>query len=234
LLRRNITYENPFTEKEVTEEHYFHISKADLVEMELEEHGTTYTKDGEELTGMRAKLQSIVDAEDGKAIMAEFKDIIRRSYGRKEGERFVKRAEYWDDFAASEAFSQLLFELCTDPGAAAEFVNGVVPGNLDQIAEEARKQAETVAAGRAAQEAAKASASPEAAVEAAAPAAEAAGLDTSAVTDNGDNGVAARQKEIEDATSENPVTLTEAEVRVIDSDDLRSGLATGRYKIAST
>jgi hypothetical protein len=232
LLRRNITYENPFTEKEVTEEHYFHISKADLVEMELEEHGTTYTKDGEELTGMRAKLQSIVDAEDGKAIMAEFKDIIRRSYGRKEGERFVKRAEYWDDFAASEAFSQLLFELCTDPGAAAEFVNGVVPGNLDQIAEEARKQAETVAAGRAAQEAAKAKSSA-ATSETATPAEGKLSEGTAQVMDALSD-EAPRLKEIEDATSENPVTLTEAEVRVIDSDDLRSGLATGRYKIAST
>jgi hypothetical protein len=117
LLKRDITYENPFTGGQVTETHYFHISKTDLVEMELEEHGNTYVKDGEELTGMQAKLQRIVDSEDGKAIMAEFKDIIRRAYGRKEGERFRKSQEIWDDFAASEAFSQLLWELCTQAEA---------------------------------------------------------------------------------------------------------------------
>jgi hypothetical protein len=38
LVKKTITYMNPFTEKMVTEEHYFHISKADLVEMEMEEH----------------------------------------------------------------------------------------------------------------------------------------------------------------------------------------------------
>src|SRR5207253_1247537 len=84
---------------------------------------------------------------------------IRRSYGRKVGDRFIKKQEDWEDFSASEAFSQLLFELCTDPNAAGDFINGVVPANLDQIAAEVREQAEKVAAGRAAQDAAKANSS---------------------------------------------------------------------------
>jgi hypothetical protein len=215
LLRRQITYTNPFTDAEVTEEHFFHISKADLVEMELEEHDQSYVKDGEEITGMQAKLQRIVDSNDGKAILAEFKDIILRSYGKKEGDRFLKSKELSDDFAATEAFSQLLFELCTDPSAAGDFINGVVPNNIEQIAEEVRQRAEKVAAGREAQAAAKAAGgSPEVATPAT----------------NGD-GPADRPTEIEAATAENPVTLTEAEVRELDSDELKSGLATGRFKI---
>ncbi|MGG6494729.1 UNVERIFIED_CONTAM: hypothetical protein NY603_17485, partial [Bacteroidetes bacterium 56_B9] len=84
MLKKTITFENPFTGASVTEDHYFHISKADLLEMEMEEHKDEYkTKSGETVTGMQAKLQRIVDSEDGKAIMAEFKDIIRRSYGKK-------------------------------------------------------------------------------------------------------------------------------------------------------
>jgi hypothetical protein len=143
LLKKTITYENPFTGEQVTEEHYFHISKADLVEMEMEEHKDTYTtKEGENVTGMQAKLQRIVDSEDGKAIMAEFKDIIRRSYGKKDGTKFLKSPEIWNEFAATEAFSQLLFDICTDAQAAAEFINGVVPGNLEQVAEEIRQRAE--------------------------------------------------------------------------------------------
>lgn len=142
MLKKTIVYENPFTGDTVTEDHYFHISKADLVEMEMEEHKVEYTtKDGKELTGMQAKLQRIVDSEDGKAIMAEFKDIIRRSYGRKDGSRFLKSPEIWAEFSSTEAFSQLLFDICTDANAAGEFVNGVVPGNLDQIAEEVRQRA---------------------------------------------------------------------------------------------
>jgi hypothetical protein len=234
LLKRDITYENPFTGGQVTETHYFHISKTDLVEMELEEHGNTYVKDGEELTGMQAKLQRIVDSEDGKAIMAEFKDIIRRAYGRKEGERFRKSQEIWDDFAASEAFSQLLWELCTQAEAASDFVNGIVPTNLDQIAEEVRQQAERVTKGREAQAAAKAAgghpsdpaATP---VEAAAPPETA----TPAAEAMAPTPESTRASQIAGATPENPVTLTEAEMREIDSEVFRSGIADGRYKVSN-
>src|SRR3954471_18252882 len=134
MLKKVIKYTNPFTDQEVTEEHYFHISKADLVEMEMEENKATYTKDGETLTGMQAKLQQIVDSEDGKAIMAEFKDIIRRAYGKKDGDRFLKSTEIWSNFAASEAYSQLLFEICTQADVAADFINGIIPKNMEQIA----------------------------------------------------------------------------------------------------
>ena len=145
MLKKVITYTNPFTDQEVTEEHYFHISKADLVEMEMEENKAAYTdKEGTKLTGMQAKLQQIVDSEDGKAIMAEFKDIIRRAYGKKDGDRFLKSPAIWEEFASTEAYSQLIFEICTDAGASADFINGIIPNNLDQIAKEVRKQAEEI------------------------------------------------------------------------------------------
>ena len=143
MLKKVIVYTNPFTDQEVTETHYFHISKADLVEMEMEENKAAYTdKEGNQLSGMQAKLQQIVDSEDGKAIMAEFKDIIRRAYGKKDGDRFLKSPTIWEEFASSEAYSQLIFEICTDAGASADFINGIIPNNLDQIAREVREQAE--------------------------------------------------------------------------------------------
>jgi hypothetical protein len=132
LLKKNITYENPFTQQEVTEEHYFHISKADMVEMEMEEHAEKYTtKDGTELTGIQAKIQRLVDAEDGKTIMAILKDLILRAYGKKEGDRFIKNKANREEFEATEAFSQLLFDLCTNSADAAEFAAGVLPSNAD-------------------------------------------------------------------------------------------------------
>lgn len=222
MIKKSITYENPFNGEEVTEEHYFHISKADLVEMEMEEHGSTYEKDGQTLTGMQAKLQRIVDSEDGKAIMAEFKDIIRRAYGKKDGDRFIKTREIQDDFLSTEAFSQLLFELCTQTEAAAEFVNGVVPGNLDQIAAEVQEQAAKISAGREAQAQAKAAS-------AGRPSDPYPGVADESPLEEGET---ERSREIANATAENPVTLTQAEVLAIDSDDLKSGLATGRYKLS--
>lgn len=144
MLKKTITYTNLFTDQEVTEEHYFHISKADLVEMEMEEHKEVYTnKNGEKLTGMQAQLSRIVEAEDGKAIMAAFKDFIRRAYGRKDGDRFRKSREIWEEFESSEAFSSLLYELCTNANAASEFVNGIVPKDLEQ--EAAKLAAQTIA-----------------------------------------------------------------------------------------
>ena len=147
MLKKTITYENPFTGQPVSEDHYFHISKADLIEMEMEEHKDEYTaKDGRKLTGMQAKLQRIVDSEDGKAILTELKDMVRRSYGRKEGDRFIKSPDIWAEFSSSEAFSQLIFDLCTNATAAAEFINGVVPGDLERVAEEVRQRAEQATA----------------------------------------------------------------------------------------
>lgn len=215
MLKRSIIYTNPFTEKEVTEEHWFHISKADLVKMEMEEHGATYTpKDGgDELTGMQAKLQQIIDSEDGKAIMREFEDIIRRAYGKREGDRFLKSQEIWDDFRASEAYSQLFWELCTQPDAAGEFISGVVPANLDEIAEDVRKQAELRAKGIEAQATAKAAGTP---------------AQEEPATQPTQDSLA---EKLEKATAENPAKLTPAEMGEIDSDELKSGLATGRIKL---
>lgn len=202
MLKKVIKYENPFTGQEVSEEHYFHISKADLVEMEMEEHKTIYTsKSGEKLTGMQAKLQQIADSEDGKVIMTTFKDIIRRAYGKKEGDRFLKSPAIWEEFSSSEAFSQLIFEVCTDAKASAEFVNGIVPNNLEQVAKEVREQAEK-----------NGDSNVMAAVE-------------DAVED-------VRSEEIKNATSENPITLTRNEVIAMSDEDFRSGFAEGRYKLS--
>lgn len=218
MLKRPITYTNPFTEQEVTETHYFHISKADLIKMELEEHGDEYEKDGKTLTGMHAKLQRITDSEDGKAIMHEFEGMIRRAYGKKEGEKFLKSPEISDEFMASEAYSQLFFELCTQADAGAEFINGVIPGNLDEIAEDIRKQAELRAKGIEAQNAAKAAA--------ATPEGDTA-TDPAAIPDGSE-----RENEIRNATAENPVTLTRAEMVEMDTEVLKTGIAEGRFQLA--
>jgi hypothetical protein len=218
LLKKQITYTNPFTEKEVTETHYFHISKADLMEMEVEEHKDRYTsKDGRDLTGMEAKLQRIVDSEDGKAIMREFKDIIRRSYGKKDGDRFIRNQAIWEEFSSSEAYSQLLFELLTQGDSAAQFIAGVIPGNLEQIAAEVRAQATREGD------------APTATSPAPAPApvgAEDPGAEQAAGQKE------LRQNEIKNATAENPVLLTREELVAMGDDEFRSGLAEGRYKLS--
>lgn len=108
--------------EEVTEEHFFHLSKADLVEMEVSHKG-----------GLQKYFQRIVASEDGKAIIEAFKDIIARSYGVKsdDGRRFIKTPELREEFLSSEAYSTLFLQLVTDAEAAAAFVVGIIPGDMN-------------------------------------------------------------------------------------------------------
>lgn len=120
MLKKTITYTD-FNDEEVSEDFFFHLSKAELVELELSHQG-----------GLSAALERIVAAEDGKAIIAEFKSIILGSYGQKslDGRRFIKNAQLREEFESSEAYSTLFMELVMDAGAAAEFVNGIVPQGM--------------------------------------------------------------------------------------------------------
>lgn len=130
MLKKTIKYEN-FNGEEVVEDFYFHLSKAELVEMELSHEG-----------GLSEALTRIVVAEDTKSIIKEFKDIVLGSYGQKspDGRRFIKNQQLRDEFESTEAYSTLFMELVTDTDAAIEFINGVIPKSL---AEEAAKVVDT-------------------------------------------------------------------------------------------
>lgn len=121
MLKKTITYED-FNGSEVQEDFHFHLSKAELVEMEVSHEG-----------GLQESLQKIIAAEDGKAIIAEFKNIILGAYGKRseDGKRFVKNAQIREEFESSEAYSTLFMELVTNAESAIEFVNGIIPQGLD-------------------------------------------------------------------------------------------------------
>ena len=96
MVQKSITYTELFTDEVKTEDFYFHLSKADLIEMEMSHKG-----------GLHEYLQRIVASEDGKAIITEFKDLILTSYGvqSEDGRRFIKTPELRDEFLSSEANS---------------------------------------------------------------------------------------------------------------------------------
>jgi len=122
VLKKTITYED-FNGETVNEDFFFHLSKAELVELEMSHQG-----------GLAESLQKIIADEDGKSIIAEFKNIILSAYGKRseDGKRFVKNATIREEFESSEAYSALFMELVTDADAAVEFINGIVPGNLGE------------------------------------------------------------------------------------------------------
>lgn len=120
MLRRDITYQD-LEGNPITETHYFHLSKADLIEMQLSKKG-----------GFEEWLKKVIEAEDGKTLVHELKEIILMSYGKKseDGKRFIKSDELRAEFANSEAFSELFSEIALDADKAQAFVNGVIPREL--------------------------------------------------------------------------------------------------------
>jgi hypothetical protein len=127
MLKKTITYED-FNGETVSEDFFFHLSKAELVELEMSHLG-----------GLSESLQKIIDAEDNKQIIAEFKNIILTAYGKRssDGRRFTKNQELRDEFISTEAYSALFMELVTDTDAAIEFINGIIPAGMTEEAAKA-------------------------------------------------------------------------------------------------
>jgi len=120
MIKKTITYVD-YNGNERTEDHYFDLSKAEIMEMQLSVNG-----------GFDVMLKSIIDAKDIPAISKLFKEIIFKSYGKKsaDGIRFEKSEEISRAFSQTGAYSELYMELCTDSKAAAEFINGIIPKGL--------------------------------------------------------------------------------------------------------
>lgn len=121
MLKKTITY-NDYNGNERTEDFYFNLTKAEIMEMEL---GTT--------GGLAEMLTRIVAAQDAPAIIKMFKDIVLKAYGEKspDGKRFMKEdadgRPLYPKFRDTEAYSIMFMELATDADKAAEFINGIVP-----------------------------------------------------------------------------------------------------------
>lgn len=121
MLKKTITYTD-YNNVERTEDFYFNLTKAELMEMEMGAVG-----------GLSGMIEKIVSAKDAPSIIKVFKELVLKAYGEKsaDGRRFIKSKEISDAFAQTEAYSQLFMELATDADAASKFVNGIAP-NMEE------------------------------------------------------------------------------------------------------
>lgn len=133
MLKKTIKYTD-YNGVERNEEFLFNLSKAELMEMEMTTTG-----------GLADMIQRIVDTQDAPEIIKIFKDIILKAYGEKsaDGKRFIKVNDAGIPlsvaFSQTEAYSQLFMELATDADAAANFIKGIVPGDIKISDEELKK-----------------------------------------------------------------------------------------------
>ena len=120
MYKKTITYPD-YNGEEIKEDFYFNLTKAEILEMQLEKEG-----------GLAEKIQAIVDSKNVPELIKIFKELILRSYGKKsdDGKRFIKSPELSREFTQTEAYSELFMELATDSDAASAFINGIIPANL--------------------------------------------------------------------------------------------------------
>lgn len=117
MLKKTIKYTD-FDDNEITEDFYFNLTEAELVEMETQTGG-----------GLKAKIERIMNTRDVSEIMKIFKDIIIKSYGVRSDDRkrFIKNQEVTDAFVQSNAYSELYIELVSNVNSAIEFITGIMP-----------------------------------------------------------------------------------------------------------
>jgi len=121
VLKQTVSYED-IDGKPRTETIYMNLTEAELAELQFSYEG-----------GFEAHIKSIMDRGDNAALLRTFKELMVKAYGRRGDEgRFVKRAEWAEEFASSEAYSQMFMMLATDPAKAATFFNDIMPKNLSE------------------------------------------------------------------------------------------------------
>lgn len=125
MLKKTITYKD-LDDNDVTEDFYFNLNKAELIELEL-------GKDG----GLTGYMQAIVKSGNGGEIIILFKEILKSAYGKRseDGRRFIKNDRLWDEFVQTEAYPILFMEVVTDAEKSAEFIKAIMPADLIAKAE---------------------------------------------------------------------------------------------------
>lgn len=120
MLKKTITYTD-YNGESRTEDFYFNMTKAEIVEMEMSVNG-----------GMSEFMKKVASAQDAPTLMSLFKDLVLRAYGEKslDGKRFIKNDQLREEFSQTEAYSELFMELAFNAEKAAEFVNGIIPQDV--------------------------------------------------------------------------------------------------------
>lgn len=128
MLKKEITYTD-YNGVKRTGTFYFNLSRPELLRMEM----TTESS-------LEEKLKAMVKEKNKVKLYEYFEWLVLKSYGEKseDGIHFHKSEELSKAFSETEAYAELLTELCSGEDKVLDFVNGIMP---TPVPKEVEKQA---------------------------------------------------------------------------------------------
>lgn len=135
MIKTVVSYEG-FDGGKITETLYFHLNKAELLELELSTDSGSFAQD----------VMALSETGDIRKVLEVFKKLVGMAYGQRsaDGKRFVKTEKIREEFLSSEAYSELLFKLLSNEQAAISFFKGLIPKDiLQKVLSEREKKVET-------------------------------------------------------------------------------------------
>lgn len=120
MIQLTRTYKD-FNGNERTEDFMFNLTSAEVLDLELSENG-----------GLSEIMKKLSSQQDIKEIIKIFRNIVSLAYGEKsaDGRLFEKSPELTRKFMATQAYSDIYYELVTDVNKASAFINAIVPSDL--------------------------------------------------------------------------------------------------------
>ena len=117
MFKLPITYIG-FDGKEKTKDFYFNLTKGEIAEMHLSLPG-----------GFDGFLRRLEDDPTASDVITVFKALILKSYGKRTPDnKFIKSKELSEEFAATDAYSELFLKFIEDED---EFVNKFLEGTIN-------------------------------------------------------------------------------------------------------
>lgn len=135
MFKKTVDYKD-FNGVAQTGTYWFHLSEAEVTTIEYEAV-TSQT------LGLVDMIEKIVADMKGKEMIAIIANLVEKSYGIRstDGARFIKSPELFAEFKSTGAYAKIFFELQTNADLLVEWFSGLLPENLAEIAEEAKKRA---------------------------------------------------------------------------------------------
>lgn len=128
MRKETITYTD-YNGEERTEDYYFNLSDADIIQLELTTKG-----------GIEGYITKIINERKQKKLTKLFCKVIEMSYGVKTLDGgFDKDPALFKKFKTTEAYSVLFTRLATDTDFASSFINDIMPKPKESYAPQDHK-----------------------------------------------------------------------------------------------